>query len=214
MCVREELVIKLISALFLAMLTHQCSCGRETKPHQIFDVYLWLYMWRNKNNSAHKSTGYHLLFKLKLQTSKKLSVFNKSETAHVTFDPVSINASEKEVLLPAFYLKQRDVGQEVLPMRSLPESFMQLLLIHWKTVHMDFMYSFQTVKHERKINNSDISNAPVLYDRWKPHNLSLHHPSVAYSEFCALIFCAHSSHSRSLSHATTWVLWIAFLSVR
>lgn len=86
-------------------------------------------------------TIYCLNSNFKLQ--KKMSVFNKSETAHVTFDPVSINASEKEVLLPAFYLKQRDVGQEVLPMQSLPESFMQLLLIHWKTVHMDFMYSFQ-----------------------------------------------------------------------
>lgn len=80
-----------------------------------------------------------------------------SETVPVTFDPVSINACEKQVLLPAFYLKQHDIGLEVLPMQSSPQScFRQLLLIHWKTARMDFMYSCEMVKDERKLNNSDM----------------------------------------------------------
>lgn len=49
---------------------------------------------------------------------KKMSGFNNSETAHVTFRPTSINPSGKDLLWPAFYLKQHDVGQEVLPMQS------------------------------------------------------------------------------------------------
>lgn len=67
-----------------------------------------------------------------------MSGFNNSETAHMTFYHMSINACEKQVLLPAFNLKQHDIGQEVLPMQSLPQSLMQLLLIHWKTAHMEF----------------------------------------------------------------------------
>lgn len=74
-------------------------------------------------------------------------------------------SAKKQVLLPAFYLKQRDIGREVPPMQSLPRSFMQVLLIHWKTARMDFMYSWEMVKDERKLNNSDISSPPVLYDR-------------------------------------------------
>ena len=41
---------------------------------------------------THKSPGYRFLFKLKI---RKMSGFNNSETAHVTFDPVSINCCEK-----------------------------------------------------------------------------------------------------------------------
>lgn len=89
-----------------------------------------------------------------------MSGFNNSETDHVTFDPMSINASEKSrFYCQHFIVKQHDIGQEVLPM--------QLLLIHWKTAHMDFMHRWEMTKDERKLNNSDISNAPVLYDRYK-----------------------------------------------
>lgn len=58
------------------------------------------------------------MFKLKpwKNNKKKRSGFNNRKTACVTFDPVSINAGETEVLLPAFYLKQRVFGSEVLPM--------------------------------------------------------------------------------------------------
>ncbi len=189
------------------------SAAVSGKPNHITSLMsVYGYMWRKKKNSTHKSPGYHFLFKLKI---RKMSGFN-SETARVTFDLMSINACEKQVLLPAFYLKQHDIGPEVLPMQSLPLSCIQLLLIYWKIAHKDFMYSIagKTIKDERKLNNSDISNAPVLYDRWKLLNLSPHHSSVVCSDFCTLKFCAYSSHSRSLSHATTWVLWIAFLSVR
>lgn len=84
--------------------------GKPNHTKSLMSVY-GLCIQRNKNNSTHKSPGYHLLF-------KKMSGFNNSETAHVTFGPTSINASEKDLLWPAFYLKQHDVGQEVLPMQS------------------------------------------------------------------------------------------------
>lgn len=64
-----------------------------------------------------------------------------------------------------YYLKQHDIVQEVLPMQSFPQCLMQLLLIHWKNAHMDFMYSWEMVKDERKLNNCDISNTPALCDR-------------------------------------------------
>lgn len=65
----------------------------------------------------------------KRKKKKKESGFNNRKTACVTFDPVSINAGETEVLLPAFYLKQRVFGREVLPMQSSWVSFARLLLI-------------------------------------------------------------------------------------
>lgn len=181
--------------------------GKPNHTKSLMSVY-GLCMQRNKNNSTHKSPGYHLLF-------KKMSGFNNSETAHVTFSPMSINASKKKKLLwPAFYLKQHGVGQEVLPMQSCQRLVCSFC---WCTQKLSIWISYIVLKvviDEGNINNSHISSAPVLYDGWKLHNLSLHHPSVSYSEFCALAFCAHSSHRHSLSHATNWVLWIAFLSVR
>lgn len=129
-------------------------------------------------------------------------------TVPVTFDPVSINACKKWVLLPAFYIKQHDIGLEALTMQSLPQSCRQLLLMHWKAAHMDFTYSWKMVRE------LDISNTPVFNDKWKLLNLSPHPSSVICREFCAFIFCPHSRRSHSLSHATTWVVWIAFLSAR
>ncbi len=110
-----------------------------------------------KKNSPHKSPGCHFLLKLKI---RKMSGFQNSETTNVTFDPTSINACEKQVLLPAIYLKQHDISQEELPMQSLPQS--NLCRCNEKLPLMDFMYSHKMVKDERKLNNSEMSNTPVF----------------------------------------------------
>ena len=172
--------------------------GAPDHIRSLMSVYGCIY----EEKSALKSPGYHVPFELKI---RKMSGFNNSETAHVTFDPMSINACEKQVLLPAFYVKQHDIGhaRSASYAKFATQSYIQLLLIHWKTAHMDFMYSWEMVKDERKLNKSDVSNTLVLCDRRKLLNFSPHHSSVAHSELCALIFCAHSSHSHSLSHATT-----------
>lgn len=65
------------------------------------------------------------------------------------------------------------------------------------------------VKDEWKVNNNDVSNAagfPATYGNYMICPL-LARPS-------GLVFCTRSLLSCSLSHATTWVLWIAFLGVR
>lgn len=70
-------------------------------------------------------------------------------TASKTFDLMSVNACDRKVLLAAFYLRQHDGAEEVLPCRVVHSACMQLLLIHWKTAHMDFMYSSYRLSSQR-----------------------------------------------------------------
>lgn len=68
-----------------------------------------------------------------------MSGFNNNETVHVIFDPLSINACEKQVLLPAFYLKQRDRPRSASYAKFASELKATLKIM--PTAHMDFMYS-------------------------------------------------------------------------
>lgn len=84
-------------------------------------------------------------FGKKKKEKKKESGFNNRKTACVTFDPMSINAGETEVLLPAFYLKQRVFGREVLPMQS---ELCAASADTGESVHVGFIHMLKMVKDE------------------------------------------------------------------
>lgn len=83
----------------------------------------------------------------------------------MTFDPVSINAGETEVLLPAFYLKQRVFGREMLPMQSSPVNFARLLLILAKAS----MWILSVCLKWSKMNEKSIITAFPMQLGFLPH---------------------------------------------
>lgn len=120
-------------------------------------------------------------FGKKKKEKKKESGFNNRKTACVTFDPMSINAGETEVLLPAFYLKQRVFGREVLPMQSSRVSFARLLLILAKVSMWILSVCLKWSKMNEK---SIITTFPMQRgfpaNIWKIHDLSPPRPSVPF----------------------------------
>lgn len=120
------------------------------------------------------------------KTTKKKSGFNNRKTACVTFDPVSINAGETEVLLPAFYLKQRVFGREVLPMQSSRASFARLLLILAKVS----MWILSVCLKWSKMNEKSIITAFPMQRGFLPHM----EPTwfVPSSPVCLVWYSAHA----------------------
>lgn len=122
---------------------------------------------------------------------------------------MSINAGETEVLLPAFYLKQHVLGRELLPMQSSRVSFARLLLILVKVS----MWILSVCLKRSKMNEKPIiTTFPMQRGFPATYGNDMICPLLARRS--CLAFCARSLPSCSLSHAATWVLWIAFLGVR
>lgn len=119
-----------------------------------------------------------------------MSGFNNSETVLVTFDPVSINACKKTgfiagILFEAAWYWTRSASYAKFASKLYATSADTLENCPiWILCIVGEM-----IKDERKLNNCDISNTPVLCDGWKLLNLSPHHSSVVCSE---LKFCEQS----------------------
>lgn len=135
-----------------------------------------------KNNSAHKSPGYHFLLEHKI---RGMSGFNNGKSVHVTLDPLSINVEERKK--GGFYrldcIQSSMILAEKCFLCKAPQCLAKLLLIYSKTTHIDFMYSWKMFKDDRRLSNNDISSTSVLYNRWKLLNLSPDHSWVVCSEF-------------------------------